>query len=69
MSERAALSPIRMGVETDPELQRRMEVAALGWRLQNGAYDRDRTVADLLGDADATAKRLREAEALTFDAT
>lgn len=60
MAERPeVLQNPHMGTVTDPELARRMEVAALGWRLQNGAYDRDKTVADLLADATETVNRLR----------
>jgi nitrogen fixation-related uncharacterized protein len=63
VSERAPIEDVRMGVETDPNAQRRMEISALGWRLQNGAYDDAKSVAEMLADAESTLKRLREQEA------
>jgi nitrogen fixation-related uncharacterized protein len=64
MSERGGgFQEPRMGVETDPDAQRRMEISALGWRLQNGAYDDAKSVGEMLADAESTLKRLREREA------
>lgn len=53
------LDEVRMGVETDPDAKLRMEIAALGWRLQNSAYDMDKSVAFQMDDAETTLRRLR----------